>query len=405
MRSDVASGDLAVDEVLAVLSRPDDVELADLVELAAQLCGCAAAGITLRRGEDYHVPITHGIEPLVCSWDDTFCRHTMDTDGVFEVEDATTDPRFAGIGFVDGTHAAARFYASAPIFAPAGEMVGRLCVIDPEPKTLSALQRRSLEALALSVTTFIELRLLQAARVARISHEVRQAAATLMSQLSAELSHDMRVPLSSIVASVEMLEDQLQEHPDGAVGALLGHTMGAARRMERMLDQHMGFDNALGDATMREVDLRQVAEQLRLDSAPMLGSSGASIEIDDLPVVHADPDDMYSVLQNLVTNAVKFARPGVPARVHVSGRRVADGWRVTVRDNGVGIPESRRVDVFSLFSRGETEVSGHGIGLATVHRIVTAHGGRVGIDEASGPGSVIWFELPTTSVGTQPADR
>ena len=97
---------------------------------------------------------------------------------------------------------------------------------------------------------------------------------------------------------------------------------------------------------------------------------------------------------------MKFARPGHPAHIEISARRTDDGWRISVRDNGVGIPADRRVDVFSLFSRGETDVDGHGIGLATVHRIVTAHGGRVGADESPEGGAELWFELPDDGVAT-----
>ena len=245
------------DAVLAILSRPDDVDLAELVELVARICDSTAAGITVQRGEDYHVPVTHGIEPLVCPSDDTFCRATMSTDGIFVVEDATTDPQFSSIGFVDGSIADARFYASAPLYAPSGEMVGRLCVIDPEPKTLTPLQRRSLETLALSVTKLIELRLLRE-RPAPSAPEVGQAAATVVSQLAAEVSHDMRVPLSAIIAGVEMLADELQDHPDPAVGALLTRTARAADRLSRMLDQHMELGGVLDTPKLREVDLGAV---------------------------------------------------------------------------------------------------------------------------------------------------
>jgi signal transduction histidine kinase len=148
------------------------------------------------------------------------------------------------------------------------------------------------------------------------------------------------------------------------------------------------------------VDLARLTEQLVLGSASLLDAAGATVETVDLPVVHADPDDMYSVLQNLLTNSMKFARPGVPPQVHVSGHRLPDGWRISFRDNGVGIPEERRVDVFSLFSRATSDVEGHGIGLATVYRIITAHGGRTGAAEAPGGGTEIWFELPD-----DPAER
>ena len=131
-----------------------------------------------------------------------------------------------------------------------------------------------------------------------------------------------------------------------------------------------------------------------LSSAGLLEASGASVETADLPVVHADPDDMYSVLQNLLTNSVKFARPGVPPHVHISARHLPETWRISFRDNGVGIPEERRVDVFSLFSRATSDVEGHGIGLATVARIIASHGGLVGANAPPGGGAEIWFELP-----------
>lgn len=394
MSSGAGRSGLDIDEVLAILSRPDDAELMEIVELVASICDSEAAGITIQRGGDYHVPLTYGLEPFVCPAHDTFCQFTMSTDGVFVIQDASTDKRCTPLGWVDGTFADARFYASAPLYAPAGPMVGRLCVIDSEPKQPTALQRRSLEALALSVTKLLELRLLQASRVRSASPETSQTAATLMSQLAAELSHDMRVPLSAMVASMEMLEDELADHPDRAVAALLASATRAVDRMDRMLNQNMGFGITDRAANVREVDLQKVAAQLVLDSAPLLDPLGAVVTIGELPVVRADPDDMYSVLQNLVTNSVKFARPAVPPLVRIAARQTHGGWRIWVRDNGVGIPEARRVDVFSLFSRGETGIAGHGIGLATVARIVGAHGGRVGAESVPGGGTEIWFELP-----------
>ena len=318
----------------------------------------------------------------------------MDVDGVVCVEDARSDPRFENIGWVDGTLAKARFYASAPLYAPTGEMVGRLCVIDSEARGLTPLQHRSLEAIALSVTQLIELRLLRDRRTEPPAPEVGQDTATVVSQLAAELSHDMKVPLTAIIASVEMLEEELGEHPGRAVDALLNRTTRAADRMARMLEQNMDFGVVGTSVNPSDVALDVVARQLVLDSAALLEAQGAVVEVEQLPVVRADPDEMYSVLQNLLTNALKFSHPDRPAQVHVSSRRVPEGWRVSVRDNGIGIPEDRRVDVFSLFSRVGEEVEGHGIGLATVSRIIGALGGQVGAEAAPGGGTEIWFELP-----------
>jgi signal transduction histidine kinase len=215
--------------------------------------------------------------------------------------------------------------------------------------------------------------------------------------MAAELSHDMRVPLSSIVASLEMLEEELGDDPDPAVGSLLARAQQAADRMLRMLDQHMDIGPISPLRVLADVDLDKVAYQLARDSARLLELAGATLEIGSLPVVRADPDEMYSVLQNLLTNAVKFARPGARPAVSISASQVPAGWRVSVIDNGVGIPADRRLDVFSLFTRVNSHIEGHGIGLGTVARTVNAFGGRVGADEAPGGGAEVWFELPASS--------
>lgn len=134
------------------------------------------------------------------------------------------------------------------------------------------------------------------------------------------------------------------------------------------------------------------------DLAPALRGVGAEVWVDDLPVICADPGQLYSVVLNLLSNAVKFARPSVPPRVTVRAQTLPDRWRVEVADNGVGIPADRRGEVFELFARFEEAVDGHGIGLPTALRIVEAHGGRIGITEGRTVGTEVWFELPRVAV-------
>ncbi len=221
--------------------------------------------------------------------------------------------------------------------------------------------------------------------------------AKLTSQQVAELSHDILVPLTSIIANLEMLDEHLGESPDPTVAALLARTTRAADRMQRMLVQRMEVHETPVGPALVEVDLREVANQLAVDSSHLLDVSGARLDIDWLPVVYADPDAMYAVLQNLLTNAVKFARPDVHPRLTISASQISSGWRISMTDNGVGIPAQRRMDVFAPFARANTEVEGHGIGLGSVARIVSTLGGRVGADEAPGGGADVWFELPASS--------
>lgn len=232
--------------------------------------------------------------------------------------------------------------------------------------------------------------------VTRIGGAARISAETENSQLVAELSHDMAVPLTAIIATLEMLDEELGEDPAPAVVTLLARAVRAADRMQSMLDRCMEADIAPASRTSTEVDLRELAHELAEDSSELLEQAGARLVIGTLPVVRADPDAMYSVLQNLLTNAVKFGRPGVVPRLSISANRVESAWRISVTDNGVGIPAQRRTEVFRSFLRLNAQVQGHGIGLGTVARIVHALGGRVGVDEVPGGGADVWFQLPAS---------
>src|SRR3954466_4111130 len=121
----------------------------------------------------------------------------------------------------------------------------------------------------------------------------------------AEFSHDLRVPMTSIIAYLEMLEDQLGRYPDAVVADLLAGAKGASERMKRMLDQRMEIGRGEVQRPLVGVDLCQVASQLAADSSRLLDLAGATLKISWLPFVQADPDQMYCVLQNLLTNAVK----------------------------------------------------------------------------------------------------
>jgi signal transduction histidine kinase len=215
-----------------------------------------------------------------------------------------------------------------------------------------------------------------------------------MARIAAEIGHDMQVPLAAIIGNVELLQEELRDHHDPAVSLLLARTERAAHRLIRMVDGILNFHELGSSELQAPVDLGAVTDQALAELTPHLEAIGAKVSVDPLPTVSGDPDELYSLMQNLLSNAVKFARPGVPLEVRVHAERVPRGRRLLVTDNGVGVPEHLRRRVFSMFSRASSTVEGHGIGLATVRRIVRAHGGRVGIDEAPGGGARVWFEVP-----------
>ena len=308
------------------------------------------------------------------------------------IPDARLDERFRDSPFVDGRRLAVRFYASAPLYGPDDETVGRLCVLHDEPRVLDDLQVQTLTTLAANASQVIQLRILQAEDEQHRAEHL--AASEEVLRVAAQISHDLRVPLTALTTSLEMLHEAEPDGVDPIRRRVFASARRSAQRMARMVEGILRLNDVDRSVTFRDTDLKAVARQVVGDSGAILEQSGASVMIGPLPTLYADRDQMYSLLLNLLTNAVKFARPGVPPVIDLGAVRTRDGWRISVTDNGTGIPTEKRGEVFSMFSRLNTSVEGHGIGLATVARIVQVHGGRVGVRDAEEHGTEVWFELP-----------
>jgi signal transduction histidine kinase len=190
----------------------------------------------------------------------------------------------------------------------------------------------------------------------------------------------------------------LAEQPDIAAGEdagwMLAGALRSGRRMVRIIDDLLAHAQVGGSLERVDVDLGEVMDAVCEDLALPVQTAGATVIVKDLPVVSGDWAQLYAVLQNLVSNAVKFRRPDVPPVICVTGEQVRDAWRVSVSDNGVGVPAERREEMFELFARGRSKEDGSGIGLATARRLVQAHGGRIELDGSPDGGTLAWFELP-----------
>lgn len=112
----------------------------------------------------------------------------------------------------------------------------------------------------------------------------------------------------------------------------------------------------------------------------------------------ASTEQRWRLLQDLLSNAIKFRKPDVPPRVHVSARRDGEHWIVTVRDEGIGIDPVHAERIFMVFKRlhARDEYPGTGIGLAICRRIVDRHGGRIWVESTPGAGAAFRFTLRAT---------
>ena len=236
------------------------------------------------------------------------------------------------------------------------------------------------------------------ATLQRYTREIERSNQALQ-DFAAIASHDLQEPLRKIL----MFGDRLRRSvPDGLAEKAedsLTRLLDAAQRMQSLIDGLLRYSRITTRAQPYEaVNLSVVADKVLEDLESAVERSGGSVTRDELPTLDADPLQMRQLLQNLLSNALKFRRRDVAPQIHIGQRLLADGAEIeiTVRDNGIGLEAQHAERIFGVFARlhRRDEFEGSGIGLAICRRIVERHGGRIHAAPHPDGGSVFTLLLP-----------
>lgn len=247
--------------------------------------------------------------------------------------------------------------------------------------------------------------------LARQAEELARSNAEL-EQFASVASHDLQEPLRKIQSFGDRLltkygsalAEEGQDH--------LRRMQDASGRMQALIQDLLVFSRVTTKAQpFATVDLEEVVREVASDLDARPEETGGTIEIGSIPSIAADRLQMRQLLQNLISNAIKFHPEGVPPRVRVSGRTVLAGdadstgqpaerdlCEIFVEDAGIGFEERYTDRIFGVFQRlhGRHEYPGTGMGLAICRKIVERHGGRITARSAPGEGSTFIVALPRT---------
>jgi two-component system sensor histidine kinase KdpD len=212
------------------------------------------------------------------------------------------------------------------------------------------------------------------------------------------VTHDLRTPLASIKASVTSLLDEAAVHDPAQQRDLLLTVLEETDRLNRLVGNILDLAKIRAGALIPR-RTRAAIDEIAEAVVGRMRQHGRDVAIElrfasTLPEAAVDPVQIDQVLSNLVENAVRHSPRGGTVRVHLAqaGRAV----RARVADEGPGIAPEEREKVFDAFYRGKEapESAGSGLGLAIAKAIVTAHGGRIWIEETTGGGTAVVFDVP-----------
>ncbi|MEV4541943.1 sensor histidine kinase [Micromonospora echinaurantiaca] len=218
-----------------------------------------------------------------------------------------------------------------------------------------------------------------------------------LEQFAYVASHDLQEPLRKVASFCQLLQRRYAGQLDERADQYIAFAVDGAQRMQRLINDLLAFSR-IGRLTagFTEVDLNKVMGDVAGQTEAARQYADAELTWSELPVIRGEEPLLTNLLANLVSNSIKFRRPDVRPRVHVSARLVGDEWEITCQDNGIGIEPEFADKIFVIFQRlhAKDAYPGTGIGLAIVKKIVEYHGGRVWVDTDVPEGTAIRFTLP-----------
>jgi PAS domain S-box-containing protein len=218
-------------------------------------------------------------------------------------------------------------------------------------------------------------------------------------------SHDLQEPVRKIRAFADSLYRRTRSVLPPEDQELLERTRSAAERMHEMINDLLELSRVSTQGRpFSSVDLRRVTAEVLTDLEVVLERTGGQVELGDLPPVLADRVQVRQLLLNLIHNALKYHRPGVPPHVRISGellradslRRAVPVVRLVVEDSGIGFDPENAERIFQPFQRlhGRSQYEGTGMGLAICKKIAERHGGSISAESRPGEGSQFVVILP-----------
>jgi PAS domain S-box-containing protein len=209
-------------------------------------------------------------------------------------------------------------------------------------------------------------------------------------------SHDLQEPLRLVASYTQLLAKRYKGKLDADADEFIAFAVDGANRMQRLIQDLLAYSRVgTKSKDLLETSTEHAFQEALLNLRGAIEASGALVTHDPLPTILADEMEVTQLFQNLVGNAIKYQKPGVP-KIHVSAaRNGGEIWTFSVKDNGLGIDRKYFEKIFGMFQRlhKREEFAGTGIGLAICKKIVERHGGTISVESQPGQGSTFRFAL------------
>ena len=377
-----------------ILDTLPETDYDNITAIAAEICGTPVALISLLDNKRQWFKSHHGVEISETPKEQSFCAHAINnTEGVFIVPDTREDLRFHDNPLVTGDSKAI-FYAGAQLTSKNGLPLGTLCVIDHKPNVLNEGQIKSLSALSNQVMNLLEL---------RKNKFLLEKTLTDLEEKNYELerfayiaAHDLKSPLINISSLAEIFIEDYKLNIDAEGLKLLELIISSADSLRDLVDGLLNYSKS--DGLLKEeksiINLQELTTEIT-----QLFNSDHHVKMvlkSSLKTVRVNKTAIHHILMNLVSNAIKYSDKD-DVLIEMGVEETHTHYKFFVKDDGPGIATNDQTKIFKLFTKVANQDKfgqvGHGIGLATVKKIVEKLGGKISVISELGQGATFNFSI------------
>ena len=208
-------------------------------------------------------------------------------------------------------------------------------------------------------------------------------------------SHDLQEPLATIRFSSDFLMQKFTDELSPKGKEYIGYIHEASGRMAEQIKGLLEHSRIGRDLKITKVDVQEQLEVAKYDLKKRIQETNATIISEKLPKIKGYKVELRLLFQNLLSNALKYAKKQVAPIITIAAKEEEDFWVFSVADNGIGIKQEDIEDLFTIFSRVPTQQKqeGSGVGLAHAEKIVKLHEGVIWVESQFGEGSTFYFKI------------
>ena len=414
-----------------ILDSLTEKDYEDITTLASVICDVPIALISLVDKDRQWFKSHHGLDAEETHRQHSFCSHAItNPDEAFIIPDSRLDDRFKNNPLVTGNPNVI-FYAGIPLVSNSGYGLGTFCIIDNKPRELTEAQLNALNILAGQVMNLLELRKtnnklnlqreLLEQRTKNLDNIVAERVAEVEGQkiqlekANKELqafnyisSHDLQEPLRKIQTFASLINDREYNNLSETGREYFMKIGKASSRMSHLIKDLLAYSRTTEKKQYDTISLKAVVNDVIEDLEEETGKLNANITVTTNAYFNAIAFQFRQVICNLLSNSLKFSRPGIRPEITIDYEltkrteyqtNIAEEKEyhlITFKDNGIGFDSRYKDKIFQLFQRLETRdlQPGTGIGLAIVMKIIENHKGYITAESKPNEGTMFKIYIP-----------